>query len=93
MKWTNTCRYGNLREYEYSQESNRLTIQCHNVLYYSFSLDNEDHVVSIDPDGGPTIAIGGIIPQTHITIRDIVSHAHKRLAKLLIIILDVTENN
>ena len=94
MKWTDTCRYGTLREYEYSEETHRITMTCHHVVYYSFSLKTgTEHVVSIDPDGGPNLGIGGTIThgEKKITIRDIVSHTHNRKKKRLVIVLDVAE--
>ena len=70
MKWSETSRHGSLRTYEISDMI--LTVTCHKVTQYAYSLDNENHVQSVDPDGGPYLSVGSVIGNW--IIEEILSH-------------------
>ena len=90
MKWTTTSRYGTLREY--SEESGRLKVICHDVLYCSYTHQiSTDHIVAIDPDGGPYLGIGTTLSNgvRSFVIRGILSEKNDRRNKKVTVLLDV----
>ena len=56
MRWTSTCRFGALRTYKIYDDT--LTVMCHDVSSYAFSIDAEQNVTSVDPTGGPRFFVG-----------------------------------
>jgi hypothetical protein len=56
MRWNNRSRFGTARTYEIF--NNTLTVMCYDSPSYSFSLDAEQNVTSVDPTGGPRFFIG-----------------------------------
>jgi glutamine synthetase len=85
LRWTDKSRHNSLREYEISETT--LTVKCRNVSYYSFTENNE--IRSVDPDGGPYLAIGTVVGKKWI-IKRIVSHKKKR--RDLIVVFEVDLN-
>ena len=56
MRWNNRSRFGAVRTYEIF--NNTLTVMCYDSPSYSFSMDAEQNVTSLDPTGGPRFYIG-----------------------------------
>jgi len=93
MKWFNKSQYGNLREYEYSEESKQLKVLCHNVMYCSYTQSTVSNKVNaVDPDGGPCLKVGGKVYYGDHTflICDIISETNNHKSKKITVILDVT---
>lgn len=47
MRWASTSRFGALRTYNIYDDT--LTVMCHNVSSYAFSIDAEQNVTCVDP--------------------------------------------
>ena len=66
IQWTEKSRFGGLRTYIYDAEKSEIHIHCDDVLCVSYSSgQRRDEIVSVDPDGGPCIRVGGRIIQSH----------------------------
>ena len=90
MKWTTISRHGTLREY--SEESGRLHVICHDVLYCSYTHHvSTDHIIAIDPDGGPYLGVGTTLfnGDHSFVILGILSEKNDRRNKKLTVLLDV----
>ena len=88
LKWTDTSRYHSFREYEISKEDTTLTVICHDVSY-SFS-EKEKEIISVDPVGGPYLAVGTVITNIQNqkwVIQRIISH--KKRGDNLIFVFDI----
>jgi hypothetical protein len=77
IEWINTSRLNTIRSYNLSND--KLTVICHEVSSYSFSFDEENNVVSLDPNGGPYFKIRDIVSYQNNKwiIQQIVSHIKK----------------
>ena len=73
-RWSDTSRLGTLRIYV--RNDTTLTLICHGVYSYAFSMDDDKNVISVDPTGGPYLGIGSIIQDKWVITR-IKSH-HKK---------------
>jgi hypothetical protein len=58
-RWSETSRAGTLRIYVVNKST--LTVFCYDITSYAFSLDSDQKVTSVDPDGGPYLSVGSII--------------------------------
>ena len=72
-RWSETSRHGTLRIYVVNKST--MTVICHDITSYAFSLDSDKKVTSLDPDGGPYLSVGSIIRDKW-TITRVKSH-HK----------------
>jgi hypothetical protein len=77
IRWTDTSRFGSLRSYAVYDDT--LTVMCHGVSSYSFSTGADQHVISVDPVGGPRLFIGKTLEHKgHAwTIKSILFHYKK----------------
>ena len=93
MNMSITSRYGDKRKFELNNDI--LTVECYNVIYYSFSLSTHKKIVSIDPDGGPYLGIGNIFyfNDKKLKIIDIIDYQDIIDKKKLVITLKVEEIN
>jgi hypothetical protein len=73
-RWSDMSRLGTLRIYV--RKDTTLTILCHGVDSYAFSMDADKNVTSVDPTGGPYLGIGSIIQDKWVITR-IQSHYKK----------------
>ena len=58
-RWSETSRAGTLRIYVVNKST--MTVICHDITSYAFSLDSNQIVTSVDPDGGPYLSVGSLI--------------------------------
>jgi hypothetical protein len=56
MFWSTTSQIGTLRNYKI--EENVLMVACHDVSSYSISTDDDQNVISLNPEGGPMFYVG-----------------------------------
>ncbi len=70
--WTETSRYGSLREFTF-YPPNHIEVICHEVIYTSFG-GSKEYVTSIDPDGGPYLQMGMTIKSYK--IQKIISYSY-----------------
>ena len=90
MKWTTTSQYGALREY--SLESGHLKVIYSDVFYCSYTHQiGTNHIIAIDPEGGPYLGIGTTISNGDhaFVIRSILSEKNDRRNKKVTVLLDV----
>jgi hypothetical protein len=78
MRWTDTSRFGSLRSYDVYDDT--LTVMCRGVSSYSFSIDADQHVISVDPVGGPRLFVGKTLEHGGYTwtIKSIMFHYKKK---------------
>ena len=67
MRWSETSRAGTARIYVV--KGSLLTVTCHEITSYAFSLDSDQNVTSVDPDGGPYLSVGSIIQDKWVITR------------------------
>lgn len=84
MKWSETSRHGSLRTYEISDMI--LTVTCHDVTQYSYSLDAEQRVRSVDPEGGPYLSVGSIVHEMWVICEIVSHHKNKSIATFVCMI-------
>jgi hypothetical protein len=90
--WEETSRYGTLRLF--TQKETILTICCKRTLYYSWSIGKRGKMLSVDPDGGPYLAIGNTVdtPTGKWTIMDILK-VERTKRNVLVICLRIKEGD
>ena len=75
-RWSETSRAGTIRIY--TVKDSLLTVICYDITSYAFSLDSNENVTSVDPDGGPYLSVGSII-RNKWTITRVKSHRKNKL--------------
>jgi uncharacterized protein (DUF1330 family) len=89
MKWTDTSRHKSLREYKISKDNTKLMVKCHDVSSYSYYF-TEKEISSVDPVGGPYLAVGKVVKNIHNQkwmIERIISH--KKRGDTVIFVFDI----
>ena len=86
VTWKNTSRYSSPRIYELLD--NILTVTCNEVYYYSFS-EKDKTILSVDPDGGPYIHVGGIITSPTQELKVVKILSHKRTNETCVITVEI----
>jgi hypothetical protein len=81
MHWSETSRAGTNRIY--AVKGSLLTVTCHDITSYAFSLDSNKNVTSVDPDGGPYLSVGTTIQDKWIITR-IQSHHKKKSVAMFV---------
>jgi hypothetical protein len=80
--WTETSRYGSLREFTF-YPPNYIEVICHEVMYTNFG-GSIKYITSIDPDGGPYLCNGKTIKSYKIV--KIISYENVPSEKLKILL-------
>ena len=81
MRWSETSRAGTIRIY--AVKGSLLTVTCHEITSYAFSLDSDKKVTSVDPDGGPYLSVGSIIRDKW-TITRVQSHRKNKSVAMFV---------
>ena len=78
MRWTDLSRFGTSRVYTLFDDI--LTVICHDISSYEFSIDKEQNVISVDPTGGPSFYVGKCVEHdgNTWTIKSIMFHSKKK---------------
>jgi hypothetical protein len=83
QRWVDKSRFGSLRTYELSRDKTMLTVTCYHVLSYSMSYDPQGTLQSVDPNGGPYVAVGSTYRNW--IIKRIISHHKKQSVAVFVL--------
>jgi len=89
IRWSELSRYNSVRMYEVYYNMKRLQVTSYDVNYYSCSCSDEKELLSVDPDGGPYIAVGRIIEHNNMKWRIVKILSHKKVKSVAVFVFEI----
>jgi len=93
IRWSELSRYNSLRMYEVYYNMKRLQVTSYDVNHYSCSCSDEKELLSVDPDGGPYLAVGRIIEYNNMKWRIVKILSHTKVKSVAVFIFEILPIN
>jgi len=93
IKWSELSRNNSLRLYEVYYNKKRLQVTSYDVTSYACSCANDKEILSVDPNGGPYLAIGNIIEHNNMKWKIVKILSHKKVQSVAVFVFEVQQIN
>lgn len=91
IRWSELSRYNSLRMYEVYYNMKRLQVTSYDVNHYSCSCSDEKELLSVDPDGGPYLAVGRIIEYNDMKWKIVKILSHKKVQSVAVFVFEIQQ--